>query len=94
LGLGIISPWTGQVHQRLADANEVRDWRYNWLWRSPHDGMTAAERLGLATGQVREDHILGYDVRVAVERLWAEAAEAEASNGDGYTAVPAINRLS
>jgi hypothetical protein len=31
---------------------------HNWLWRSPRDGMTAAERLGLATGQVREDHIL------------------------------------
>jgi transposase-like protein len=67
---------------------------HNWLWRSPRDGMTAAERLGLATGQVREDHILGYDVRVAVERLWAAAAEAEASNGDGYTAAPAINTLS
>jgi transposase-like protein len=66
---------------------------HNWLWRSPHDGMTAAERLGLAAGQVREDHILGYDVRVAVERLWAAAA-AEESNGDGYTAAPAINRLS
>jgi transposase-like protein len=67
---------------------------HNWLWRSPRDGTTAAERLGLATGQVREDHILGYDVRVAVERLWAAAAEAEESNGDGYTAAPAINRLS
>jgi hypothetical protein len=67
---------------------------HNWLWRSPHDGKTAAERLGLATGQVREDHILGCDVRVAVERLWAAAAEAESSNGDGYTAAPAINRLS
>lgn len=67
---------------------------HNWLWRSPRDGMTAAERLGLATGRVREDHILGYDVRVAVERFWAAAAEAEASNGDGYTAAPAINRLS
>jgi len=67
---------------------------HNWLWRSPRDGATAAERLGLATGEVREDHILGYDVRVAVERLWAVAAEAEASNGDGYTAAPAINRLS
>jgi hypothetical protein len=55
--------------------------------------MTAAERLGLATGQVREGHILGYDVRVAVERLWAEAAEAEAGSGDGYTAAPDINRL-
>src|SRR5208282_3232378 len=43
---------------------------HNWLWRSPRDGMTAAERLGLAAGQVREDHILGYDVRIAVERLW------------------------
>jgi hypothetical protein len=61
---------------------------HNWLWRSPRDGATAAERLGLATGEVREDHILGYDVRVAVERLWAVAAEAEASNGDGYTAAP------
>jgi hypothetical protein len=69
-----------------------RAW-HNWLWRSPRDGMTAAERLGLAAGQVREDHILGYDVRVAVERLWAAAA-AEESNEDGYTTIPAVNRLS
>jgi hypothetical protein len=55
--------------------------------------MTAAERLGLAAGHVREDHILGYDVRVAVERLWAAAA-AEESNEDGYTTIPAVNRLS
>lgn len=67
---------------------------HNWLWRSPRDGKTAAERLGLATGQVREDHILGYDVRLAVERLWAAAVEAEASNVDSYTAAPIINRLS
>jgi hypothetical protein len=52
---------------------------HNWLWRSPRDGMTAAERLGLATGQVREDHILGYDVRVAVERLWAAADDVSVS---------------
>ena len=51
---------------------------HNWLWRSTRDGMTAAERLGLATGTVREDHILGYDLRVAVERLWARKSEAEA----------------
>ena len=67
---------------------------HNWLWRSPRDGMTAAERLGLASGTVREDHILGYDIRVAVERLWAAAVEADKSNGDGYTAAPAINTLS
>jgi len=67
---------------------------HNWLWRSPADGKTAAERLGLAAGQVREDHILGYDVRVAVERLWAAAAATEESNGDGYTAAPVINTLS
>jgi hypothetical protein len=66
---------------------------HNWLWRSPRDGKTAAERLGLAEGQVREDHILGYDVRVAVERLWAAAA-AEGSNGDDYTTAPAVNTLS
>jgi hypothetical protein len=24
---------------------------HNWLWRSPRDGKTAAERLGLAEGQ-------------------------------------------
>jgi hypothetical protein len=66
---------------------------HNWLWRSPRDAMTAAERLGLAAGQVGEDHILGYDVRIAVERLWAAAA-AEESNGDGYTASSVVNRLS
>ena len=67
---------------------------HNWLWRSPHDGMTAAERLGLTAGTVREDHILGYDIRAAVERLWAAATAAEESNGDGYTAVPVVNKLS
>ena len=67
---------------------------HNWLWRSPRDGKTAAERLGLAEGQVREDHILGYDVRVAVERLWAAATAAEGSNGDDYTTAPAVNILS
>jgi hypothetical protein len=51
-------------------------------------------RLGLAEGQVREDHILGYDVRVAVERLWAAALAAEESNADGYTAAHAVNTLS
>jgi hypothetical protein len=67
---------------------------HNWLWRSPHDGMTAAERLGLTARTVRKDHILGYDIRAAVERLWAAATAAEESNGDGYTAVPVVNRLS
>ena len=51
---------------------------HNWLWRSPRDKRTAAERLGLAEGTVREDHILGYDVRVAVERLWERHAAAAA----------------
>ncbi|MDJ0391686.1 hypothetical protein QMO56_26710 [Roseomonas sp. E05] len=50
---------------------------HNWLWRSPKDGKTAAERLGLAQGTVREDHILGYDLRVAIERLWERQAAAE-----------------
>ena len=39
------------------------------LWRSPNDGRTAAERLGLAQGEVRIDHVVGHDVREAVERL-------------------------
>jgi transposase-like protein len=67
---------------------------HNWLWRSPRDGLTAAERLGLAVGTVREDHILGYDRRVAIERLWERHAAADESNGDGNTAAPAINTLS
>lgn len=67
---------------------------HNWLWRSPRDGLTAAERLGLAQGTVREDHILGYDLRTAVERLWERHAAAEQSNGDGITAAPTINTLS
>jgi hypothetical protein len=46
-----------------------RTW-HNWLWRSPKDGKTAAERLGLTRGEIREDHILGYDMRLAVEHLW------------------------
>jgi hypothetical protein len=49
---------------------------HNWLWRSPRDKRTAAERLGLAAGTVREDHILGYDLRAAVELLWEKAAAA------------------
>jgi transposase-like protein len=44
--------------------------RHNWLWRGD-DGMTPAERLGLPKGEVREDHILGYDLRDVVERLWS-----------------------
>lgn len=64
---------------------------HNWLWRSPRDRKTVAERPGLVAGQVREDHILGYDVRVAVERLWANLVAAEAGRGDGDTAAPANN---
>jgi hypothetical protein len=41
-------------------------------------------RLDLGSGQLRQDHIPGYGLRIAVERLWAAAAEAAASNGDGY----------
>ncbi|MBV8399161.1 MAG: hypothetical protein JOZ17_10530, partial [Acetobacteraceae bacterium] len=66
---------------------------HNWLWRSPKDGKTAAERLGLARGTVREDHILNFDLRSVVKRLWEQHAD-EQSNGDGFTAVPAVNRLS
>lgn len=47
---------------------------HNWLWRSPKDGKTAAERLGLALGTVREDHILGFDLRSVVKRLWEQNA--------------------
>jgi transposase-like protein len=54
---------------------------HNWLWRGG-DGMTAAERLGLTMGTVREDHILGYDIREVVERFWATMAAAEGGNVD------------
>ena len=43
---------------------------HNWLWRSPKDGRTAAERLGPAQGEVRIDHVIGFDMREAAERLW------------------------
>ena len=42
----------------------------NCLWLSPKYGKTAAERLGPADGETREDHILGYEIRQAVKRLW------------------------
>jgi hypothetical protein len=41
---------------------------HNWLWWGK-DGRTAAERIGLASGEVRADHILGFEVRTLVERL-------------------------
>jgi hypothetical protein len=66
---------------------------HNWLWRSPKDGKTAAERLGLALGTVREDHILNFDLRSVVNRLWEQQAD-EQSNGGGFTAVPTVNKLS
>lgn len=56
----------GMVNQTL---EIFRAW-HNWLWRRPKDGRTAAERLGLAQGEVRIDHVMGFDMREAVERLW------------------------
>jgi hypothetical protein len=47
----------------------------NWLWRSPKDGRTAAERLGLAQGRVRVDHILGFDLRELVDRKWRDGED-------------------
>jgi hypothetical protein len=39
-----------------------------WLWRG-QDSRTAAERIGLAVGRVREDHVLGFDLQGIMERL-------------------------
>ena len=41
----------------------------------------------------REDHILGFYLRSVVKRLWEQHA-IEQNNGDGFTAVPVVNRLS
>lgn len=43
-----------------------RVWR-NFVWRGK-DGRSPAERLGLAAGEVRYDHILGFDMRNEVMR--------------------------
>jgi hypothetical protein len=75
----IYAPYDPTVLVKLLEIFRV--W-HNYLWRSPSDNRTPAERLGLARGDVREDHILGWDMREAVERLWTRQGASKQEAGD------------
>lgn len=62
------APYDPRLVGKLLEINRVT---WNYLRDPRKKGVKApAERLGLAQGEVRPDHILGFDIRDLVERQW------------------------
>lgn len=54
---------------RVNQAPEAFGGLHSCVWRGPKNGRTTAVCLGLAAGEFRVEHAIGFDMREATERL-------------------------